>query len=69
MTKQEIEHIIDFDFINLQLQRLQQDKLKPSTISSYISRSLQSDNRNMKDYVNNQIIKAIHKYIQVNGED
>ena len=68
MTHKDIEDLFDEVYIITQLQRLQIGQLKRSTLDSYSSKSLRGSNRNLKDYVNYQVIKAIHRYIQVNGE-
>jgi len=69
MHKTQTEYLIDHTYIELQIQRLHYGSLKQSSLSSYISRSLRGEDKNLKDYVNNQIVKAIYRYNQVNGED
>lgn len=68
MSPEYIKDLIDEEYIATQLQRLKIGQLKKSSLESYASLSLRSSNGNLKDYLNYQIIKAIHRYNQVNGE-
>ncbi len=68
MTPERIEELLDEEYISTQVQRLKIGQLKKATLDSYSSKSLRGSNGNLKDYVNYQIIKAIYRYTQVNGE-